>query len=133
MLINGLGRAAGGDADASLAVVNVTQGLRYRFRLVSISCDPNFTFYIQGHNFTVIEVDGVNVNPLTVDSIQIYAGQRYSFVVSSEDFLPHLTLMMLMPFTAHRRPGDRQLLDPSHPKHRHSHNRWGHQLSHPAL
>ncbi|RDX50687.1 laccase [Lentinus brumalis] len=84
VLINGLGRAAGGDADASLAVVNVTQGLRYRFRLVSISCDPNFTFYIQGHNFTVIEVDGVNVNPLTVDSIQIYAGQRYSFVLTAD-------------------------------------------------
>ena len=82
VLINGLGRAAGGDADATLAVVNVTQGSRYRFRLVSLSCDPNFTFYIQGHNFTVIEVDSVNVEPVTVDSIQIFAGQRYSFVVS---------------------------------------------------
>ncbi|KAG6889801.1 hypothetical protein C0992_004066 [Termitomyces sp. T32_za158] len=29
----------------------------------------------------VIEVDGVNHEPLLVDSIQIYAGQRYSFVV----------------------------------------------------
>ena len=85
MLINGLGRAAGGDADATLAVVNVTQGSRYRFRLVSLSCDPNFTFYIQGHNFTVIEVDSVNVEPVTVDSIQIFAGQRYSFVVSNNN------------------------------------------------
>lgn len=85
MLINGLGRAAGGDADATLAVVNVTQGSRYRFRLVSLSCDPNFTFYIQGHNFTVIEVDSVNVEPVTVDSIQIFAGQRYSFVVSNKN------------------------------------------------
>ena len=85
MLINGLGRAAGGDADATLAVVNVTQGSRYRFRLVSLSCDPNFTFYIQGHNFTVIEVDSVNVEPVTVDSIQIFAGQRCSFVVSNKN------------------------------------------------
>ena len=85
MLINGLGRAAGGDADATLAVVNVTQGSRYRFRLVSLSCDPNFTFYIQGHNFTVIEVDSVNVEPVTVDSIQIFADQRYSFVVSNKN------------------------------------------------
>ena len=65
-----------------LAVVNVTQGSRYRFRLVSISCDPNFTFSIDGHNMTVIEVDAVNHEPLVVDSIQIFAGQRYSFVVS---------------------------------------------------
>ena len=81
VLINGLGRFAGGDA-SDLAVINVTQGQRYRFRLVSISCDPNFTFTIQGHNMTVIEADGVSLEPTTVDSIQIYAGQRYSFVVS---------------------------------------------------
>ena len=30
---------------------------------------------------TVIEADAVNVQPYEVDSIQIYAGQRYSFVV----------------------------------------------------
>nr|AAR00925.1 laccase [Trametes sp. C30] len=83
-LINGLGRAAGGDADAALAVFNVTQGSRYRFRLVSLSCDPNFNFTIQDHNMTIIEVDGVNVEPVTVDSIQIFAGQRYSFVLTAD-------------------------------------------------
>ena len=61
---------------------------RYRFRLVSISCDPNHTFSIDGHNMTIIEADGVNTKPLTVDSIQIFAGQRYSFVVSIGSCLP---------------------------------------------
>ncbi|KAI0740100.1 laccase [Earliella scabrosa] len=83
VLINGLGRFAGGDA-SDLAVINVTQGQRYRFRLVSISCDPNFTFTIQGHNMTVIEADGVSLEPITVDSIQIYAGQRYSFILAAD-------------------------------------------------
>jgi iron transport multicopper oxidase len=32
---------------------------------------------------TIIEVDGINVQPLTVDSIQIFAGQRYSFVLTT--------------------------------------------------
>ena len=81
-LINGLGRSASSaGAVAELAVVNVTQGKRYRMRLVSISCDPNYTFSIDGHNMTVIEADSVNHEPVTVDSIQIYAGQRYSFIV----------------------------------------------------
>ena len=83
MLINGLGRYAGGDA-VDLAVISVTQGKRYRFRLVSISCDPNFTFSIDNHNMTIIEVDAVNHQPLTVDEIQIYAGQRYSFVLTAD-------------------------------------------------
>ncbi|KAK7042868.1 multicopper oxidase/laccase [Favolaschia claudopus] len=82
-LINGLGRYAGGPT-SQLAVITVTSGTRYRFRLVSLSCDPNFIFTIDGHNFTVIEVDGINVQPLVVDSIQIYAGQRYSFVLNAD-------------------------------------------------
>jgi Multicopper oxidase len=31
---------------------------------------------------TIIEVEGTNAQPLNVDQIQIFAGQRYSFVVS---------------------------------------------------
>ncbi|KAH9059216.1 laccase C [Lactarius vividus] len=81
-LINGLGRYSGGPA-SDLAVISVTQGKRYRFRLVSISCDPNFTFSIDNHTMTVIEADGQSTEPLVVDSIQIFAGQRYSFVLNA--------------------------------------------------
>ncbi|KAI9057776.1 multicopper oxidase [Trametes sanguinea] len=81
-LINGLGRAAT-DSTSDLSVITVEHGKRYRFRLVSISCDPNHTFSIDGHNMTIIEVEGVNSKPLTVDSIQIFAAQRYSFVLNA--------------------------------------------------
>nr|AAB63444.1 phenoloxidase [Trametes sp. I-62] len=81
-LINGLGRSPT-TPSADLAVINVTQGKRYRFRLVSLSCDPNHTFSIDGHNMTIIEVDSVNSQPLVVDSIQIFAAQRYSFVLNA--------------------------------------------------
>lgn len=33
---------------------------------------------------TVIEIDGQNVEPVDVDSIQIFAGQRYSFVLNAD-------------------------------------------------
>ncbi|EDR14430.1 laccase, multicopper oxidase, benzenediol:oxygen oxidorectuctase [Laccaria bicolor S238N-H82] len=81
-LINGKGRYSGGPS-SDLAVINVKRNARYRFRLVSISCDPNFTFSIDGHNMTIIEVDGNNVQRTTVDSIQIFAGQRYSFILTA--------------------------------------------------
>jgi iron transport multicopper oxidase len=48
---------------------------RYRFRIVSISCDPNYIFSIDHHNMTIIEVDGVNTKPYLVDNIQIFAGK----------------------------------------------------------
>jgi iron transport multicopper oxidase len=54
---------------------------RYRLRLVSLSCDPNFTFSIDGHSFTVIEADGVNHHPITVDNLQIFAGE-FSILVT---------------------------------------------------
>ncbi|KAI0689487.1 laccase LCC3-3 [Cerioporus squamosus] len=95
VLINGLGRFAGGDANADLAVISVTQGKRYRFRLVSISCDPNFVFSIDKHNMTVIEADAVSHEPVTVDSIQIYAGQRYSFVLTADQAIDNYWIRAL--------------------------------------
>lgn len=81
-LINGRGRYAGGPT-VPLSIIRVVPNKRYRFRLVSISCDPNYVFSIDGHTMNIIEVDSVSVQPLTVDSIQIFAGQRYSFVLTA--------------------------------------------------
>ncbi|KAI9511056.1 laccase C [Russula earlei] len=80
-LINGKGRYPGGPQDVPLAVVNVKSGFHYRLRLVSISCDPDYQFSIDNHQLTVIEVDGNNVKKVVVDSLDIFAGQRYSVVL----------------------------------------------------
>lgn len=83
VLINGLGRVAG-DNSSPLSVITVQQGLRYRFRLISVSCDPFFNFTIDSHSMTVIEADGVNTQALPdLDSIQIFSSQRYSFVLEA--------------------------------------------------
>ncbi|KAI0289075.1 laccase [Russula brevipes] len=83
-LINGQGRYPGGPSNVPLAVVNVKKDKRYRFRLVSISCRPSFKFSIDGHQMTIIEVEGTNVQPLLVDSLEIFVGQRYSVVVNTD-------------------------------------------------
>lgn len=81
-MINGLGRFQGGTA-SPLSVITVTSGKRYRFRLLALSCDPFYTFSIDGHSFDIIEADGVNTQPLTVNNITIFAGQRYSLVLNA--------------------------------------------------
>jgi len=48
-----------------------------------MSCDPAFTFSIDGHILTVIEADGQNTIPVVVDSLQIFAGARYSAVLKA--------------------------------------------------
>ncbi|KAJ7444378.1 laccase 13 [Mycena galericulata] len=73
--INGLGHYAGGHQPLTdLAVMT------NRFRLVSISCDPNWIFSIDGYSMTIIEVDGVNHQPLIVDSLQIFGGPPSFFI-----------------------------------------------------
>jgi FtsP/CotA-like multicopper oxidase with cupredoxin domain len=49
--------------------------ISYRLRLVSISCDPAYNFSIDSHQLTIIEADGINVQQLTVDSLEIFAGK----------------------------------------------------------
>ncbi|KAN0136672.1 laccase [Lactarius tabidus] len=82
-LINGKGNYPGSPSQVELATVNVSKGMRYRFRLVAISCSAGFLFSIDGHTMTVIEVEGNNVQPLEVDSLVLLAGQRYSVVVEA--------------------------------------------------
>ncbi|KAG6822973.1 hypothetical protein H0H92_011851, partial [Tricholoma furcatifolium] len=83
-LINGLGRTIPGevnDTQTELAVINVTAGLRYRFRIIGLSCDPPYNFTIHNHSMTIIEADGEYTDRVTVDSLWVYAGQRYSVIV----------------------------------------------------
>ncbi|KAI9459879.1 laccase [Lactarius psammicola] len=85
-LINGKGRYPDGPQNVPLAVsrLDIHHKISYRFRLVSISCDPSFVFSIDGHQLTVIEVEGQNLQPLLVDSLEIFAGQRYSVVLKAD-------------------------------------------------
>ncbi|KAK0200615.1 laccase lcc5 [Desarmillaria ectypa] len=83
ILFNGLGRWSG-NATSDLAVVNVTKGTRYRIRMLNIACDAALTVTIDNHTMTIIEADSVNVVPYTVDEIQIFVAQRYSFVLNAD-------------------------------------------------
>ncbi|KAJ3393353.1 hypothetical protein HDU84_002148 [Entophlyctis sp. JEL0112] len=55
-----------------------------RLRLINTSGFAAFLFQIDGHNLTVIEVDGVLVEPYTVDMITINIAQRYSVLVTAD-------------------------------------------------
>jgi iron transport multicopper oxidase len=58
-------------------------GKRYRFRLINMSAIVPFRFAVEAHSLTVIEVDGVNHQPLTTTSLSISAGQRYSVILNA--------------------------------------------------
>ncbi|KAF9010407.1 laccase [Hymenopellis radicata] len=81
-VINGKGRYVGGPT-VDWSRINVVAGKRYRFRCINISGYGQFTFSIADHSLTIIEVDGISHEPLTVDSFEILPAQRYSFVLNA--------------------------------------------------
>lgn len=78
-----MGRYIGGP-DVPWSRINVEKGKRYRLRVINGAAYGFFTFNIAGHRMTIIEVDGVNHIPLTVDSFEIHAAQRYSVIVEAD-------------------------------------------------
>jgi len=51
-----------------------------RFHIVNIGAFAFFHFWIEEHLLTVIEVDGVYVDPYTTDGISLAVGQRVSWL-----------------------------------------------------
>lgn len=62
-------------------VTNVEQGKTYRFRFINAASDSLLCCNVTAHSFTVIETDGVYVDPIVTDHIVITPGQRYSVLI----------------------------------------------------
>ncbi|KAK0451502.1 laccase [Armillaria borealis] len=88
-LINGVGRMQGAP-EVPFGVFNVVSGTRYRLRLISNAPRAVFGFFIDQHNLTVIEEDGVSTEPVEVEGLELYPGvsalltARYSVVFAAD-------------------------------------------------
>ncbi|KAE9403929.1 laccase [Gymnopus androsaceus JB14] len=82
-LINGLGRSWFSTEPTPLSVITVTQGLRYRMRVIHSGCDNPMNVSIDFHPMLVIEADGIEHDPVPADGFQILVAQRYSFVLTA--------------------------------------------------
>ena len=61
---------------------NVTAGETVRFHIVNLGAFAYFHVWIEEHNMTVIEVDGIDVEPYTTYGIDVAVGQRVSVLVT---------------------------------------------------
>jgi len=81
-VINGAGRFVGGPL-TPFHVVNVVAHKRYRLRFINTACRPSFRVSIDRHNLTIIEADGIEHEPHTVGSFDIFVAQRYSAILTA--------------------------------------------------
>lgn len=58
-------------------------GHKYRLRLINTSTFSAFVFSIDNHKLTIVEADGTDLQPVTVDRLAINVAQRYSVIVEA--------------------------------------------------
>lgn len=63
--------------------IEVETGKTYRLRIIAGTELVGVNFAIQGHNMTVVEVEGTIVEPYEVQNLDIMPAQRYSVLVSA--------------------------------------------------
>lgn len=64
--------------------LTVVPGKTYRLRIGSLTSLSALSFEIEGHNMTVVEADGHNVEPFVVQNLFIYSGETYSVLIKAD-------------------------------------------------
>ncbi|QSZ34526.1 hypothetical protein DSL72_006120 [Monilinia vaccinii-corymbosi] len=71
--------------DTQNLTVAVQPGKTYLFRMVNIGAFAGQYIWFEGHNITIVEVDGVYTEKAEAESIYIAAAQRYSFLLTTKN------------------------------------------------
>ena len=70
---------------APLTVFNVLPHKRYRFRLINAASNVcSFILKIESHKITIVNVDGSAIQPETVETLSFTSGERYDFLVETD-------------------------------------------------
>jgi CopA family copper-resistance protein len=62
-----------------------TPGERVRLRIINASAQTTFNIRIPGLPMTVVQADGLNVRPVTIDEFQIGTAETYDVIVAPQD------------------------------------------------
>lgn len=65
--------------------IPVKPNTTYLIRLINIGAFVAQYFYIDGHNFTIVEIDGVYTEPTQAEILYIAVAQRYSILVTTKN------------------------------------------------
>ncbi|KAJ2348359.1 ferroxidase fet3 [Coemansia sp. RSA 2673] len=65
--------------------ITFVPGKKYRLRVINMSSTEWFKFSLPGHQLQIIEADGIDSVPHSVDGLDLGPGQRYSAVVTARD------------------------------------------------
>ncbi|KAJ6259587.1 Laccase-2 [Drechslerella dactyloides] len=64
--------------------ITFVKGKKYKLRIVNMSTATQMSFWLQGHDFTVVQTDFVPVEPFQAKSVNIAIAQRYDIIVEAK-------------------------------------------------
>lgn len=73
-------------------MTNIRPGTTMRLRLINHSSYLSYWFSIDGHPLTIVEIDGVEVEPLVTQGVHVNIGQRYSVIISATEKVGDYTI-----------------------------------------
>ncbi|KAH8677280.1 Cupredoxin, partial [Xylariales sp. PMI_506] len=87
------GNPTGAEPVPNNALFNDTQNLKvpvqpgktYLFRMINIAAFAGQYIWFEGHNMTIVEVDGIYTQPAVADMIYLSAAQRCSFLLTTKN------------------------------------------------
>lgn len=90
---NSIGNPSGAEPVPQSALFNETQNLTvtvepgktYLFRTINLGAFAGQYIWFEGHNMTIVEVDGVYHRPAVAEMIYISAAQRCSFLITTRN------------------------------------------------
>ncbi|CAD5332313.1 unnamed protein product [Arabidopsis thaliana] len=65
-------------------ILHVEPNKTYRIRLSSTTALASLNLAVQGHKLVVVEADGNYITPFTTDDIDIYSGESYSVLLTTD-------------------------------------------------
>jgi FtsP/CotA-like multicopper oxidase with cupredoxin domain len=71
--------------DTAVVKFQVTPGKTYLFRMINIGAFAAHHVWIEGHDMTIVEVDGAYTQPATTNLIYIAVAQRYAVLVTAKN------------------------------------------------
>jgi iron transport multicopper oxidase len=71
--------------DTQNLTVSVQPGKTYLVRVVNIGALAGQYLWFEGHNMTIVEVDGVYTDQAESEMIYVAAAQRYSFLLTTKN------------------------------------------------
>ncbi|KAH6568245.1 hypothetical protein BASA61_008702 [Batrachochytrium salamandrivorans] len=66
-------------------IISVKPNTTYLVRVITMSALAMFDFYIEGHELSIVEVDGEEVEPFVSAVTPIAAAQRYAFLLTTKN------------------------------------------------